>query len=128
MRTRSVPLATLLAGALALACADAPTRPTVLPFDPALVVVPTDTAPPTRAVAPAAGVVLPQRGGAGASATIRVAVTDLGTLSGDWNQAYAINNAGQVVGEGIAADNRQRAFLWDRDAGIRVLSTHGEFS
>ncbi|HLL52692.1 MAG TPA: hypothetical protein VK447_04040 [Myxococcaceae bacterium] len=44
----------------------------------------------------------------------RYDVTDLGTLGGGTSEAYAINNAGQVVGQAGG-----RAFLWDATLGMR---------
>ena len=40
------------------------------------------------------------------------AVVDLGTLGGTSAKAYAINNAGQVVGEARNASGATRAFLY----------------
>jgi probable HAF family extracellular repeat protein len=37
---------------------------------------------------------------------------DIGTLGGAYSEAVAINNAGQVLGQGYAADGSWHAFLW----------------
>ncbi len=39
-------------------------------------------------------------------------VTDLGTLGGDRSMAYAMNNAGQVIGTSSGSDGTFRPFLW----------------
>ncbi len=48
-------------------------------------------------------------------------VVILGTLGGDRSYAYAINDSGQVVGESSTSDSQFRAFLWDKDNGMRNL-------
>ncbi len=42
---------------------------------------------------------------------------DLGTLGGNESCAYAINDAGQIVGQADAADGTSRAALWGYDDG-----------
>jgi probable HAF family extracellular repeat protein len=52
------------------------------------------------------------------------AVTDLGTLGGNYGQALDINEAGQVVGYAATADGTNHAFLWDSGTMID-LGTFG---
>jgi probable HAF family extracellular repeat protein len=142
MRTRSVPrrppdalpallLARVaLALSFALACADAPTRPTGLPFDPALRVVPSVSAPtgdsagllPRRATLQAAL----QASGAGAARVEVVSTAVIGTFREydifENARPLAINAAGQVAGTAfgrVAADwSRPReAFVWSAATG-----------
>jgi len=53
-------------------------------------------------------------------------ITWLGTLGGDWSQAYSVTPDGAVV-VGISIDSqfRYRAFRWDRLNGMRDLGTLG---
>ena len=47
---------------------------------------------------------------------------DLGTLpGGDFSQAFANSNAGQVVGASADATGRSRAFLWTDGAGMQDI-------
>jgi len=53
------------------------------------------------------------------------ALNDLGTLGGNWSQAYALNDSGQVAGSArLAGDSAMRAFLYD-GMGLRDLGTLG---
>ena len=44
--------------------------------------------------------------------SMRVTMTDLGTLGGDQSRAYAVNDAGQVVGVAQMTSRDYHAFLW----------------
>ncbi len=46
-------------------------------------------------------------------------LTDLGTL-GDWCTPHAVNSAGQVVGESIAADGELHGFMWENGSMINI--------
>ena len=48
---------------------------------------------------------------------------DIGSLGGSSTSAWAINNNGQIVGEGTDALGQTRAFFWDPDTGIQNLGT-----
>ena len=52
-------------------------------------------------------------------------IVDLGTLGGAWSQAFAINDAGQVVGLSETADGFPRAFSWTASSGMVDLGTLG---
>lgn len=52
-------------------------------------------------------------------------ITDLGTLGGAHSGAYAINNAGQVVGWARTAGGGQRAFLWQDGSMTDLLGMLG---
>lgn len=67
----------------------------------------------------------------GSHAVIREAdgtIIDLGTLGGTYSTAYAINNAGQVVGMSLDASGAARAFLWTAATGMIDLGTLGGLS
>ena len=56
-------------------------------------------------------------------------VSDLGTLGGQSSYAFAVNDAGQVVGAANRADGAQHAFSWTSGAGMSDLGTlGGQFS
>ena len=117
-----------LASAAALTCTDAPTRPTVLPFDPALVVVPTDSALHSLATRAASEAARDAHVPSAARLEV-VSVTDLGALGVGGSYASGINDAGQVVGTNDVNDDGgfagQHAFLWERATGMRDLGTFG---
>jgi probable HAF family extracellular repeat protein len=46
---------------------------------------------------------------------------DLGNLGGHHSRAYAVNNAGQVVGQSDHPDGRVHPFLWTPSGGMRDL-------
>lgn len=50
-------------------------------------------------------------------------MTDIGSLGGDFSNAFAINASGQVVGYSSTADNSSRnyAFIWDPVHGMQSL-------
>lgn len=52
-------------------------------------------------------------------------MTDLGTLGGSSSQAFAINPAGQVVGESATSDGDGHAFLWERGTMIDLGTLGG---
>lgn len=67
-----------------------------------------------------------------APAAVEYRLTDLGTLggTGTWSRAYAINDAGQVVGQSFNAQytgpfEQNHAFRWDPGAGMTDLGTLG---
>lgn len=53
--------------------------------------------------------------------------TDLGTLGGLFSQAWAINNAGVIVGEAADASNFSRAFRYTDADGMVAMETLGGF-
>jgi len=97
MRDRSRPIAAgLVAFALALtACQEETTSPDVSESSPNL-----------------------------AATAANYTVTDLGTLGGDQAEAFAINNAGHVVGYSQTPDLELHAFLW-KNGVMRDLGTLG---
>ena len=52
-------------------------------------------------------------------------LSDLGTLGGTGSVAYAIDDAGRVVGESHIAGSRSRAFSWTSGGGMVDLGTLG---
>ena len=61
---------------------------------------------------------------AASSCSPTYSLTDLGTLGGDYSQAYAINASGQVVGHAFPASGGAHAFLYDGTT-LRDLGTLG---
>jgi probable HAF family extracellular repeat protein len=58
-------------------------------------------------------------------ATGKLSIRNLGMLpGGDYSEAYAINDDGQVVGTSQTASAREHAFLW-QDGKMRDLGTLG---
>jgi probable HAF family extracellular repeat protein len=55
-------------------------------------------------------------------------VIDLGTFGGEYAEAHALNDAGQVVGWAWGPERRHRAFLWSLAAGMTDLGTLGGVS
>jgi probable HAF family extracellular repeat protein len=66
----------------------------------------------------------------GTGAQSSFALIDLGTLGGGSSQAFAINDAGQVVGVSMTAGGAQHPFSWTATGGMIDLGTlsrrHGE--
>jgi probable HAF family extracellular repeat protein len=46
-----------------------------------------------------------------------------GPLDGNFSLAYAINNAGQILGDAATADGESRAFLYTAEEGMIDLNT-----
>jgi probable HAF family extracellular repeat protein len=46
----------------------------------------------------------------------------LGSLGGSSSTAYKVNNLGQIVGQATNSAGRGRAFIWDRNKGMRDLN------
>ena len=121
MRTRSACRGVVgaLPAALALACADAATRPTPS-FDPSLPVVLTGEAPRITGAARAARA----PSVADADRPEVVAVTDISPPGSVASRAADINAAGQVAGTAdvVVRDSlSSRAFVWDAASGATYL-------
>jgi probable HAF family extracellular repeat protein len=58
-------------------------------------------------------------------AEVTYSVRDLGSLGGASARAYAINDAGWVVGEAETREGHVRAFLWTPEAGMQDLGSLG---
>src|SRR5262245_29671493 len=56
------------------------------------------------------------------------AVTDLGSLAGNYSYATDLNQAGQVVGNATTADGFDHAFLWDHGTMIDLGALGGTYS
>jgi probable HAF family extracellular repeat protein len=52
-------------------------------------------------------------------------VTDLGVLSGNYSEAYAVNNRGWVAGNGASPTGFVNAFLWRHGVMTRLLTRPG---
>ena len=55
-------------------------------------------------------------------------IKDLGTLGGATSAAEALNDSGQVVGEGATATGRWDGFVWTTAGGMRDLGDAGNFT
>jgi len=55
----------------------------------------------------------------------RMSLTDLGTLGGPYSYAYAISDAGHVIGYSRTASNQNHPFLWTPEGGMVDLGTLG---
>jgi len=64
----------------------------------------------------------------GSSVSARVEITDLGTLGGQWSDAYAINDLGQVVGLSQTAGGSSHTFLYDNGNMIDLYPLNGQDS
>lgn len=53
-------------------------------------------------------------------------MTDLGTLGGDYSQAWAINKSGQITGVAERADDGQHAFITTAGGTMQDLGVLGE--
>ncbi|MGO9489455.1 MAG: GDSL-type esterase/lipase family protein, partial [Solirubrobacteraceae bacterium] len=56
---------------------------------------------------------------------IRPTIIDLGTLGGQYSDATAISNAGQVVGDAETSSGESHAFSWTKAGGMVDLGTLG---
>lgn len=63
-----------------------------------------------------------------AKADIEYNVVDLGTLGGNYSQAYAINNSGQVVGVATLAGGQEHAFLYQNGSMVDLGTLGGSYS
>ena len=63
----------------------------------------------------------------GSSVSAGVEITDLGTLGGQWSDAYAINNFGQVVGLSQTASGSSHTFLYDTGKMIDLYPLNSQF-
>lgn len=50
---------------------------------------------------------------------------DLGSLGGEFSQAWGVNDSSQVVGLALTAEPREVAFLWDPRHGMTILESQG---
>lgn len=80
----------------------------------------------TNSAGVVAGAVSTPSGGVHAAVVSSGEMRDLGALpGGSWSAAYAINDAGQVVGYGDIAPGVFRAFSWSDAAGLVTVGTFG---
>lgn len=63
-----------------------------------------------------------------AKADVEYNVVDLGTLGGNYSQAYAINNSGQVVGVATLAGGQEHAFLYQNGSMVDLGTLGGSYS
>jgi probable HAF family extracellular repeat protein len=49
-------------------------------------------------------------------------MTDLGNLGGDFSEATAVNDSGEVVGDSLLADGQDDAFVWTAAGGMQDLN------
>ncbi|MCC7407280.1 MAG: DUF3466 family protein [Phycisphaeraceae bacterium] len=61
-------------------------------------------------------------------ASVKYAMTDLGSFEGNHSTALGINNFGQIVGASLGADGLSHAFFWDSVYGIQMLPGLGDAS
>jgi probable HAF family extracellular repeat protein len=73
-----------------------------------------------------AAVIVPPAGPVAAAASLRATrLNDLGTLGGNYSEAFAINALGQVVGVSTTTSGERHAFFWTAGSGMRDLGTLG---
>lgn len=63
-----------------------------------------------------------------ARADIEYNVVDLGTLGGNYSQAYSINNSGQVVGVATLVGGQEHAFLYQNGSMVDLGTLGGSYS
>ena len=61
-------------------------------------------------------------------ASAQLTATDLGALGGDWSEANAINNGGQVAGASETATGETHAYLWEKGAMTDLGTLGGGWS